>query len=384
MASAISIQFWAGMPKTVNWSTSHSPIDASQREAYNKELTPTLRTDLNERGRQLETALLRSLRVKRSLLDFRLLYQFLDPIEQSLIGESGRRTVVMLDLAVEFDAPVTHCIPPFWHAGAIRPQRLPATLPTLTGRTEAMPTNISQHPAAEQQAAAAFERAAETILKRLPDAQASADIGAPPITGHIPLPKRRPIPRPWPKPPAITRGLRHEIQVVSDEGMLLKSFDIREITKEAGLKFLGRRVDVQSWGGGWLGGLSGTVADVAEVSPYPQLAFMLYKKYEESNPCYTKSHGPPSDRDHSRDGFSGRSSDPRRNCPMGWKAVGYAIAFWGHPPPSRARAEGEREMTLCPKTAATNGPRKRMVASNPWSRPIRPFISSQRSWRGRS
>jgi hypothetical protein len=43
-----------------------------------------------------------------------------------------------------------------------------------------------------------------------------------------------------------TRGSRHEIQVLSDEGMLLKSFDIREITKQAGLKFLGRRVDVQS------------------------------------------------------------------------------------------------------------------------------------------
>ena len=42
------------------------------------------------------------------------------------------------------------------------------------------------------------------------------------------------------------RGSRYEIQVMSDEGMLLKSFDIREITKEAGLKFLGRRVDVQS------------------------------------------------------------------------------------------------------------------------------------------
>jgi hypothetical protein len=39
---------------------------------------------------------------------------------------------------------------------------------------------------------------------------------------------------------------RHEIQVLSDDGNLLKSFDIREIVKEAGLKFLGRRVDVQS------------------------------------------------------------------------------------------------------------------------------------------
>jgi hypothetical protein len=38
-----------------------------------------------------------------------------------------------------------------------------------------------------------FERAAKTILKRLPDAQASADIDQP--IGRIPLPKRRPFPR---------------------------------------------------------------------------------------------------------------------------------------------------------------------------------------------
>jgi hypothetical protein len=43
-----------------------------------------------------------------------------------------------------------------------------------------------------------------------------------------------------------TRGSRHEIQVMSDEGMLLKSFDIREIVKDAGLKFLGRKVNVLS------------------------------------------------------------------------------------------------------------------------------------------
>jgi hypothetical protein len=61
-----------------------------------------------------EAALLHSLRVKRSLLVLRPLYQFLDPIEQTLIGESGRQTLVMRDLAVEFDAPVTHCIPPFF------------------------------------------------------------------------------------------------------------------------------------------------------------------------------------------------------------------------------------------------------------------------------
>lgn len=48
----------------------------------------------------------------------------------------------------------------------------------------------------------------------------------------------------WPREED-TRGARHEIQVISDDGDLLKSLDIREIIKEAGLKFLGRRVDVQ-------------------------------------------------------------------------------------------------------------------------------------------
>jgi hypothetical protein len=72
---------------------------------------------------------------------------------------------------------------------------LPATMPTLTGRIGPISGNIGQHPAAEQEATAAFERAAETILKRLPDALAYAGADESPITGHIPLPKRRPIPR---------------------------------------------------------------------------------------------------------------------------------------------------------------------------------------------
>jgi hypothetical protein len=49
-----------------------------------------------------------------SLLDLCPLYQSPDPIEQSLIDESGRQTMVMVDLAVKFDAPVTHSIPPFF------------------------------------------------------------------------------------------------------------------------------------------------------------------------------------------------------------------------------------------------------------------------------
>ena len=48
----------------------------------------------------------------------------------------------------------------------------------------------------------------------------------------------------WPREED-TRGSRHEIQILSDEGNLLKSFDIREIIKDAGLKFLGRRIEIQ-------------------------------------------------------------------------------------------------------------------------------------------
>ena len=47
----------------------------------------------------------------------------------------------------------------------------------------------------------------------------------------------------WPREDD-TRGARHEIQVIADDGSLLRTFDIRDITKESGLKFLGRRVDV--------------------------------------------------------------------------------------------------------------------------------------------
>jgi hypothetical protein len=74
-------------------------------------------------------------------------------------------------------------------------RRLPVNVPVLAVRTEPLATDIGQHLAAEQQAAAAFERAAKTILNKLPAAMAYAGANEPPITGHIPLPKKRPIPR---------------------------------------------------------------------------------------------------------------------------------------------------------------------------------------------
>jgi hypothetical protein len=47
----------------------------------------------------------------------------------------------------------------------------------------------------------------------------------------------------WPREDD-TRGARHQIQVIADDGSLLRTFDIRDITKESGLKFLGRKVDI--------------------------------------------------------------------------------------------------------------------------------------------
>jgi hypothetical protein len=69
--------------------------------------------------------------------------------------------------------------------------RLPPTVPNMTPPDTGTPTNINQ-PSPEE----LFQQAAEAIQKQAPDAQASAGTDEPPITGHIPLPKRRPIPRP--------------------------------------------------------------------------------------------------------------------------------------------------------------------------------------------
>jgi hypothetical protein len=73
--------------------------------------------------------------------------------------------------------------------------RLQTSVATFAARTEPVTRDAGPHLAAEEQAAAAFERAAKTILKRLPDALAYAGADEPPITRHVPMQKRRPIPR---------------------------------------------------------------------------------------------------------------------------------------------------------------------------------------------
>ena len=45
----------------------------------------------------------------------------------------------------------------------------------------------------------------------------------------------------WPREED-ARGARQEIHVLSDDGSALKSFNIREMAQDAGLKFLGRAI----------------------------------------------------------------------------------------------------------------------------------------------
>jgi hypothetical protein len=74
--------------------------------------------------------------------------------------------------------------------------RMGSTLLDQASRFTWTSPNIDRPSSAEDQGAAAFQRAAEAILRRTPDAQASARTEEPAISGHVPLPKRRPIPRP--------------------------------------------------------------------------------------------------------------------------------------------------------------------------------------------
>lgn len=70
-----------------------------------------------------------------------------------------------------------------------RPPALPFNFPA---RDMEASKAVAPHPSARERDVAAFERAADAILKRAAYAGASAER---PITGRIPLPRKRPIPR---------------------------------------------------------------------------------------------------------------------------------------------------------------------------------------------
>jgi len=74
--------------------------------------------------------------------------------------------------------------------------QLIATSPDISGADTGTRTNIDQRARVEEEAKATFDRAAAAIRRQAPDSQASADITQPPPAQHIPLPKKRPLPRP--------------------------------------------------------------------------------------------------------------------------------------------------------------------------------------------
>jgi hypothetical protein len=68
--------------------------------------------------------------------------------------------------------------------------------PDIKGADTRTPTFIDQRSRAEEEAKAVFERAAAAILRQAPELQASVGVNEPPTAEHIPLPKKRPLPRP--------------------------------------------------------------------------------------------------------------------------------------------------------------------------------------------
>jgi hypothetical protein len=102
---------------------------------------------------------------------------------------SLRPAVLAVLVAAAFAACLAYFVTPSPRVDA--DPLLPATVPDMKSLPDAgTPTSSDQ-----RRSAAAFERAAEAILKRASYAEASANTGQPPTTRHIPLPKRRPIPR---------------------------------------------------------------------------------------------------------------------------------------------------------------------------------------------
>jgi hypothetical protein len=111
----------------------------------------------------------------------------------------GVREMISLHLAVAVLGAaavagcITYCASPAPPQRIEADQRMPLTLPSAKDRLEPSGRSANIQPTSTEGDIAAYQRAAEAILKRAQNANASAD--EPPLaTGHIPLPK--PLPRP--------------------------------------------------------------------------------------------------------------------------------------------------------------------------------------------
>ena len=68
--------------------------------------------------------------------------------------------------------------------------------PTLSDPDTTASIGAGGHPASNDKAAKAYLEAAQAILRQMPIAQASASADQLTMKGRIPLPRKRPIPRP--------------------------------------------------------------------------------------------------------------------------------------------------------------------------------------------
>jgi hypothetical protein len=82
----------------------------------------------------------------------------------------------------------------YYFAAPPPPAREAPRLAVIEPTKPTVPGAEMLHATRQQQTADDFLRAAREIIKRLPDAQASARSGELPIVGHIPLPRPRPLP----------------------------------------------------------------------------------------------------------------------------------------------------------------------------------------------
>ena len=73
--------------------------------------------------------------------------------------------------------------------------RLPLAVLYSSSPSARASTQINEPPNADELAAAAFQKAAEEILRRAPNNRGSAVTDELPMTGRIPLPKKRPLAR---------------------------------------------------------------------------------------------------------------------------------------------------------------------------------------------
>jgi hypothetical protein len=117
------------------------------------------------------------------------------PVQGSKEIFSWRLAVPAVVVAAAIAGCITYFVAPALQQQVEADQRLLPTAPSVPGRADSGISANIQRPATEDQITA-YQRAADAILRRAQNATASAGPDEPPVTGLIPLPRRRPIPRP--------------------------------------------------------------------------------------------------------------------------------------------------------------------------------------------